>query len=299
MHTEIRDELYGRSVKPIDLRSQILNGLPVTERRVPLAGISTVILEGGGGAPIILLHGQGEFAAVWMRTFSDLVMTNRIIVPDLPGHGATGSGDGTLHFDRVLTWLDELIEQTCPSPPVLVGHLLGGAIALRYAIKHGDRLHGLVLVDTFGLGRFRPTLRFGLAMVRFVARPTEHSRDRLFHQCMVDLDRLRKEMNGKFELLEAYALDCARTPKLKNALRSLMPKFALPAIPSKDLAQIRIPVSLIWGRYDRQVKLRIAEDASVRYGWPLHIIEDAADDPAAEQPEAFLRAFHAAIDNSQ
>ena len=35
--------------------------------------------------------------------------------------------------------------------------------------------------------------------------------------------------------------------------------------------------------------------ASVRYGWPLHVIEDAADDPAAEQPEAFLRALSAAL----
>ena len=53
----------------------------------------------------------------------------------------------------MLAWLGELIERTCPSPPVVVGHVLGGAIAARFAIDHGDRLCQLVLVDTLGLGR--------------------------------------------------------------------------------------------------------------------------------------------------
>ena len=39
----------------------------------------------------------------------------------------------------------------------------------------------------------------------------------------------------------------------------------------------------------------MAEAASARYGWPLHVIEDAADDPAVEQPEAFLDALEAAL----
>jgi pimeloyl-ACP methyl ester carboxylesterase len=42
--------------------------------------------------------------------------------------------------------------------------------------------------------------------------------------------------------------------------------------------------------------LRVAEEAGARYGWPLHVIEDAADDPPIEQPEAFLRALHAALE---
>jgi pimeloyl-ACP methyl ester carboxylesterase len=42
----------------------------------------------------------------------------------------------------------------------------------------------------------------------------------------------------------------------------------------------------------------VAEAASARYGWPLHVIEDAADDPPIEQPEAFLRALRAALAHS-
>ena len=53
----------------------------------------------------------------------------------------------------------ELIEPTCPTPPVLVGHALGGAIAARFAAAHGDRIGRLVLVDALGLGPVRPGAR--------------------------------------------------------------------------------------------------------------------------------------------
>jgi hypothetical protein len=48
-------------------RERLLAGMPVTERRLRLAGVSTAVLEGGDGPPVVLLHGMGEFAAVWMR----------------------------------------------------------------------------------------------------------------------------------------------------------------------------------------------------------------------------------------
>ena len=64
-----------------------------------------------------------------------------------------------------------------------------------------------------------------------------------------------------------------------------MPQFGLPAIPPAELARIAVPTTLIWGRHDRATRLQIAEAASARYGWPLHVIENAGDDPPLEQPE--------------
>jgi pimeloyl-ACP methyl ester carboxylesterase len=72
-----------------------------------------------------------------------------------------------------------------------------------------------------------------------------------------------------------------------------MPPLGIPPIPPADLARIAVPTILIWGRDDGQVRLRIAEAASARYGWPLRVIDDARDDPAIEQPEAFLAALRA------
>jgi pimeloyl-ACP methyl ester carboxylesterase len=70
------------------------------------------------------------------------------------------------------------------------------------------------------------------------------------------------------------------------------------AIPPADLARIAVPTTLIWGRHDLATRLQIAEAASARYGWPLHVIENCADDPPIEQPEAFLVALRAALGSS-
>lgn len=282
-----------------EARRRLLAAMPVAERRLELAGVSTAVLEGGSGEPVVLLHGQGEFAAVWLRVVPSLARTHRVIVPDLPGHGASEVFGGAPGADAALAWLAELIDRTCTAPPVLAGHLLGGAIAARLAVSNADRLAHLVLVDTLGLASYRPAPSFALPLVRFLARPSENSRDRLFRRCFVDMDGLSEQVGQDWEWLLAYALDRARAPGRQATLRGLMRRLGTPAIPSRDLARIAVPTTLIHGRHDLQVPLRVAERASSRYRWPLHIIDDAADDPAFEQPEAFLAVMRAVLgDNS-
>ena len=278
-----------------DARERLLAAMPVSERRLQLAGISTAVLEGGDGPPVVLLHGPGAVAAEWMRVIPDLVTTHRVVAPDLPGHGASEVTDGSLDGDRVLAWLGELIERTCTARPVLVGHILGGAIAARFASAAGDGIRGLVLVNPLGLARFRPPPAFALALMRHVARPTERSFDRLWRRCAADPAGMRTQMGEHWDALESYVLDRARTPSVKSAMRVLMKELGVPAIPERDLARITAPTTLIWGRHDRVLRLRIAEAASARYGWPLHVIENAGNEPNLEQPEAFLETLRSAL----
>jgi pimeloyl-ACP methyl ester carboxylesterase len=273
-----------------DAREELLTGLEVTERRLTLAGISTAVLEGGDGPPLVLLHGPGEFAAKWMRVIPDLVTSHRVVAPDLPGHGASDVDGGQLDADRIAAWLGELIDATCRSAPVMVGHVLGGAIAARFAVDRGDRLRQLVLVDTLGLGRFRPTPRFALTLIGFQARPTERTYNRFMRQCSLDLDGLREQMGERWAPFVAYNLELAQGPGAKGVGR-MFRELGLPRIPPADLARIAVPTTLIWGRQDRANRLRVAEAASARYGWPLHVIERCADDPPRDQPEAFLAAL--------
>lgn len=279
------------------VRERLLAATPMSERHEELAGVSTAILEAGDGPPLVLLHGQGEYWGVWLPVIDELVRSHRVVVVDLPGHGASGVGQDRLDTATLVRWLDELIDVTCATPPVLVGHLLGGAIAARYAVQHGDRLAGLVLVDTLGLAWFRPSPRFAIPMVRFVARPTERSRDRLFHQCFVDFDRTGTNFGSHWEDVRAYALACAQRPDNQAALRALMPRVGVPAISRSDLDSIEVPTTLVHGRHDLQVSLRVAQAAGERHGWPLHVIDDARDDPVAEQPDAFLDALRTALDD--
>jgi pimeloyl-ACP methyl ester carboxylesterase len=65
--------------------------------------------------------------------------------------------------------------------------------------------------------------------------------------------------------------------------------------PRDVLARIAVPTVLIWGRHDLQTGLSVAESASARYSWPLHVIEGARDDPFFEQPEAAMHALRASL----
>lgn len=279
-----------------DDRARLLATLPVSEHKMELAGIRTSVLVGGDGPPMVLLHGPGEPAVWWMRVVPDLVKTHRVVAPDLPGHGASGLPDGRLDAGRLLAWLDALIERTCEDAPVLVGHALGGAIAARFAVERGDRLAQLVLVDSLGLARFLPAPRFAFELVRFMAKPTETRHGPFLSQCMLDPTGLRRGMGGLWEPFLAYYLQGIRTPATRQAMQTLMKTVGMPRIPAEDLARIRVPAALIWGRHDKAVRLKVAEAASARHGWPLHVIEDARDDPKLERPAAFLRALRLALD---
>ena len=277
-----------------EFRERLLSELPVTERQVLLAGVSTAVLEGGVGEPVVLLHGPGEFGGKWMRVIPELATTHKVIAPDLPGHGRSTAPDGRVGTEDLVAWLGALIERTCPSPPTLVGHVLGGAVAARFAIAHGDRIARLVLVDTLGLAPFRPAPMFALTMIAFLARPTERSYTRFMRQCSFDLDGLREQMGPRWEPYAAYNLELARAPSAAVAGR-MMREVGLPRIPPADLERITAPTALIWGRHDRANRLRVAERASARYRWPLHVIENCADDPPRDQPDAFLRALRAVL----
>ncbi len=278
-----------------DARRRLLANLPVAEQRLTLAGIATALLAGGDGPPVVLLHGPMGYAAHWINVIPSLVASHQVIAPDLPGHGASEVPDGPLDAERVIGWLGELIDQTCKSPPVVVGQLLGGAIAARYAAAHGDRLSRLVLVDSFGLQSFQPAPEFGLALTRFLEEPTARTHTALWQHCAFDLERLRRRIGERWQPFEAYNLDRARTASVQAAVSMLMAQLGVPAIPSDELGRIAVPTTLVWGRHDRATPLAVAERASARFGWQLHVIEHCNDDPPVEQPEALVRVLRTVL----
>ena len=178
---------------------------------------------------------------------------------------------------------------------MLVGQILGGAIAASFASRHGDRLSRLVLVDALRLTPFQPAPEFGLALGEFIAGPSGKTHDGLWRRCAFDLDRMRDQMGEMWDRIKAYNLDRARTLSLHATQNSLMEQFGIPAIPEAELARIAVPTTLIWGRHNLATRAPVAEAVSARYGWRLLVVENAGDDPPMEQPKEFLKALSAAL----
>jgi pimeloyl-ACP methyl ester carboxylesterase len=275
-------------------RELLVADFAASERDLEPAGVPTRLLEAGDGPPLLLLHGPGESGVKWAELVPRLAVSYRVLAPDLPAHGDGAPYEGPLDIEAVLAWMDELIDMTCESPPAVVGHIVGGAIAARYAAARSSRLDRLVLVDSLGLGRFWPAPRFALTMLSFRVRPSARTYERFMRQCSYDIDGVRERMGDLWEPFVSYNVSRARSP-VAGASGRLMKAVGMRRIPLGELAKISVPTALIWGRHDRANRLRIAETASRTLGWPLYVIDGCADDPALDRPDAFLEALDRAL----
>jgi pimeloyl-ACP methyl ester carboxylesterase len=282
---------------PDRLAARLIEGLPVMARRLEVAGVSTPLLEGGDGPPIVLVHGQGGFAEIMAPLIRMLVDRYRVVVPDLPGMGRSEIRTGTLDGHRVTEWLGELIAKTCDQAPVVLGGSMGGSIALRLAVERGDELRKVVLVDSGSLGPFRPPPSLLFALIRFIRKPDRAGAARMQRQIFLDADRVRAQAGERLDALEDYQIDRAKLPSVNAANRTLLRQVGTKQVPAEQLRKIQAPVALIWGRQDRVMPFRYAERASAVYGWPLYPIEDSGHLPFVEQPAAFDAALRAILES--
>lgn len=282
---------------PDRLAARLIEGLPVTNRRLDVDGVSTSLLEGGEGPPMVLVHGQGGFAEIMGPLIRMVVDRYRVVVPDLPGMGRSEVRSGTLNGARVTEWLKELIAKTCDQPPIVLGVSMGGSVALRLAVAQGREISKLVLVDSGSLGRFRPPPSLLIALIRFIRKPDRAGAARMQRQIFLDADRVRAQGGERLEALEDYQIDRAKRPSVNAANRTLLRQVGTKQVPDEQLRTIEAPVAMIWGRRDRVMPFRHAERASAKYGWPLYPIEDAGHLPFVEQPVAFDAALRAILES--
>ena len=107
------------------------------------------VVRGGAGDPVVFLHGMGTSATTWNRCMELLQDRFTVVAPDLLGHGESPVLDDPAEYtrDRTLIDLDDIVSEL-ERPPVLVGHSLGGYLALAYAATRPDAVRGVVVLNT-------------------------------------------------------------------------------------------------------------------------------------------------------
>jgi len=261
----------------------------VTNAAATPATNQAAVLHGLGGQDgrldVVLIHGFGADRLSWLANAPDLFDAFKMWAVDLPGHGEAEplSGDTSLAglADAVIAALDPL----GPNPFHLVGHSLGGAIAIEMAARVPERIRSISLIAPAGLGKgvdgdfleLFPQLREAddaLALLqRLVTRP------RLINPPMVAHVLKHLEKPGRRTALAAAAL----------ALRAIETDLAdaVAAVGKSD-----IPRMTIWGAADTINPLDPEKLAA--FGGEQHIVAAAGHMPQIEDFKAvngWLRTF--------
>ncbi len=231
-------------------------------------------LGSGEGVPVLLLHGFGADLNTWMFTQTALSEGRRTVALDLPGHGGStkdvAAGDAAQFADAV----DAALAALDISRAHLVGHSMGGAVALTVAARNPSRAASVTAIASAGLG---PDIN--IAFIEGFIRATRRKDAVEVLQMLVHnpalVSRTMVEDVLRYKRLDgvAAALNTVAQAWFGGGRQSVNLIDALGVIAA--------PVQLVWGRSDRIVPIAHAEALASRV--PVHALEDTGHLPHMEK----------------
>ena len=255
------------------------------------------------GPPIMLVHGTAAWSGFWQEVADHLAGQGwRVIAIDLPpfgwsGHDPQGRYDRTTQAERLAAVL-----RSQGKKAVVVGHSFGAGAATELALRHPDRLRGLVLVDA-ALGQFDAPAA-GATAKALGFRPLGEAVTSAAVTNPAALEPLLRSMIARKEQASAW-VPVLREPMQREGTTSAYAAW-LPNLFSKDdgsmsrrsqnLRKIAIPVSLIWGEADTVTPLAQGRQiAKLTRARSLKVLPGVGHIPHIEDPHAFLAALDGAL----
>ncbi|MCJ7510478.1 MAG: alpha/beta hydrolase [Dehalococcoidia bacterium] len=233
-----------------------LADVPKPGNMIRLDGVGIHYVDRGQGPPLVLIHGLAGSIGNFRYNIPVLSEHLRVVALDLKGFGYSerpAAGDYSPTAQALL--VGELMDRLGIPRAAVLGHSMGGAIALRLAATWPEKVDRLILVDSVPPGRMVPRfaaspplpsfLRLGTALVLHQPR----LREIVLRQGFYDPAFLSPEMLEEFRRI-------ARIRGSANAIASLLSDAARDE--PLDLSRVRQPVLLLWGRHDRLTGLRVA-----------------------------------------
>ena len=125
----------------------------IHSKQMKVGGLDIHYVTGGQGEPLIVIHGGANGAGAWKENLVELSRNYTIYVPDLPGFGRSQPMDGDCYIPELVEFVDGFSLELGLKSFHLMGHSLGGGIALSYVLKFPHKIKKLVLIGSMCLGR--------------------------------------------------------------------------------------------------------------------------------------------------
>ncbi len=260
-------------------------------RDVTASGVRLRVAEAGSGPTVILIHGLFVDHRSWDLIMPELAESFRVVAPDLPGFGASEKPPpsrfpyGIEAFAEAIADLYAGLEL---GPAAVVGHALGGAVALTLAARHPELVSRLILIDALcyesGAGRYGELalLPFvgGLVLKQLWGRGLfrRHFQETVFGPTSsIAAPRIDR-------YFDAFNAPAARSSALAT-LRATVDTRGIVA----QTPRIQAPTLVIWGRHDRVWPASLGQRLSREIRGCGFELLDSGHSPHEERPREIVR----------
>ena len=266
---------------------------------VTIHGHRRAFVKVGRGPALVLIHGIGCDHRTWLPVLRPLSRHFTVIAPDLLGHGQSDAPRADYSVGGYANGVRDLLALNGISSATIVGHSLGGGIAMQFAYKFPRSTQRLVLVGSGGLGRsVNPLLRTltmpgGSTALKAVTTPPVRVPAAA---AMRQLHRLGVpgtiDFGGLADVYESLG-DNGRRKAFHHVLRAAV-DWRGQVITMLDRAYLAesMPCLVVWGEQDTVIPVKHAYAAhSVLPGSQLEVIPHAGHFPHEDDPEHFASAM--------
>jgi pimeloyl-ACP methyl ester carboxylesterase len=280
-----------RSEAPAHPSGSWLRSAAVEPSFAQVDGVRIRYVRRGSGPPLVLLHGIAASIYSWRYLIPALTTDHDVLAIDLPGFGGSDQPPD-LSWELYARVVPALLQRLDVERPILIGHSMGGAVAVMLAAPHPERFSGLVLIDSAGYNLRRPERPL---LLRLAAVVPPFLVERLPRRALVEAG-LRQVFHERSkvteDVVEEYLAPLAR-PGAVAAMRSLLDSRNDAVAPRVEeaIASLRLPTLVLWGRDDRWAPPAHAlRFAAAIPGAQLLVLKDCGHMPQEERPDAVLDA---------
>lgn len=262
---------------------------PAAPETVTVGGlrINTLRMGRQGGIPLVLIHGFGGGLGNWLFNQPALAENHDVLALDLPGHGRSSKEVGGGDMAMLIGVLAGLLDAVGIERAYLVGHSMGGAIALLFAMKNPERVTGLTLLAPAGLG---PEVNMDF-IEGFIGAAKRKEMRAVLELLVAEPALIGRDMTN--DVLKYKRLDGVDRA-LRRLAEGLFPGGRQKTFELDDLARIPVPVSVIWGRNDRILPVGHADN--LPDGVEVHRLDGVGHMPHMEASAAEVnRLIEAAL----
>jgi pimeloyl-ACP methyl ester carboxylesterase len=266
---------------------------------VTLHGKRLVYHLAGEGPAILLVHGITSSSRTWRAVMDGLARRHTVVVPDLPGHGRSEKPRGDYSLGAYASSLRDLLAVLGIPRVTVVGHSLGGGIAMQFAYQFPDRLERLVLVDSGGLGEEvsfalrAATLPGAEFVVPLMFNPASRTAGRFVGRALGRLGlRASANTRGLVEGIDSLADAEARRAFVHTARSVIDPRGQRVDARDRLYLSREVPTMLVWGEQDSIIPP--AHGRSAHELMPhsrLEVFPGAGHFPFNDDPERFVEVL--------